>query len=139
MSAFKAQAHMRELKQRLQLSLAGATFQDNLDGDGYPELQMTVGSEVQFVKIKTVDNAGRVDGLGLPQESYAPHKCMILRDGDTISSVEARERLVAACTKLGMKLEVWQINTLPSSFDLTGATKLYEVASDEIHSLTKSQ
>lgn len=136
---FKAQAHMRELKQRLQLSQAGAVFSDDLDASGNPIMKMTVGSEIQFVKIEAVDNAGRVDGLGLAQRSYSPHKCTILRDSDTISDLAARERLSAACAKLGMKLEIWQIASLPVSFDLTGATKAVELGSDEQHPLTKSQ
>jgi len=138
MTSFKAQAHMRELKQRLSLSIAGATFSDSTDANGNPSMTMTSGAEVQEVHIEDVGNAGRVDGLGLPQRAYSPHKVQVLRD-PTASSVEAREKLTAACAKLGMKMEIWEVTPMPASFDLTLATLVAEIRSDEVNPLTQSQ
>lgn len=139
MTAFKSQAHMRELKQRLQLSLSAAAFTDALDNNGLPSLKIVKGSETMFIKIDLYDNAGRVDGLGLAQRVYSPHKCQILQDEDTISDKAMRAIVLAACAKLGMKIELWEKATLPSSFDLAGATLAAEIRSDEINPLTQSQ
>lgn len=139
MSEFKAQAHARELKQRLQLSVAGAALSDSLDSSGLPVVKLTKGSESIFVKIGLADNAGRVDGLGLAQRVYSPHVAQLLQEKSaSATELEARAEVLAACAKLGMKLEVWEKAT-PASFDLTGATKVATIASDEINPLTMSQ
>ena len=138
MANFKAQAHMRELKQRLSLSIAGAVFSDSVDANGNPEMKMASGAEIQFIKIQDVGNAGRVDGLGLAQRAYSPHQVQILRDA-AVSDAAAREKLSAACAKLGMKMEIWQDASMPAIFDLSSATKVVEIRSDEINPLTSSQ
>ena len=138
MSEFKAQAHMRELKQRLGLAIAGAVFTDALDASGQPELKLVANAETIFIKISMLDNAGRVDGLGLPQRVYSPHKVQLLQD-DTAADKAVRAKALAACAKLGMKLELWEKAVLPASFDLSGATQVAEIRSDEIHALTMSQ
>lgn len=139
MANFKAQAHMRELAQRLSLSISGATITQSLDANGMPEAKVVKGSETIFIKITDLGNAGRVDGLGLPQRAYSPHQVQILQDLDTISDKDARAKVLAACAKLGMKLQLWEKATLPASFDLTGATQVAEIPSDEINPLTMSQ
>jgi hypothetical protein len=142
MSLFYAQAASRRLKESLQLSVAGAALSENLDSNGMPILKCAVSGETQFVKITTVDNAGRIDGIGQPQESYAPHKATLLRSaaGAAVSE-EARARVLAACSKLGMKLEVFESAAQPTDYatDILSATKLLEIRSDEQHPLTKSQ
>jgi hypothetical protein len=138
MAQFKSQAHARELKQRLSLLVSGLSISENVDSNGMESLKLVKGSETIFIKIDVSDNAGRVDGLGLPQRVYSPHICKILR-GDTPSDLALREIVVAACAKLGMKLEIYEIATLPSSFDLTGANLIVSIPSDEIHGLTLSQ
>ena len=138
MSNFKAQAHERELKQRLALSLAGAVFSESLDADGFPQLSVIRGAETLFIKISALDNAGRVDGLGLPQRVYSPHKCQILQATAAVDA-ELRAKAFAACAKLGMKLELFEIALLPPSFDLTGASLVASIPSDEINPLTQSQ
>lgn len=142
MSLFKAQAHMRELKQRLQLQMASAVFTDSQDANGMPIEFIVNASESQFVKIEVDATAAsaRVDGLGLAQQVYSPHKVTILRSSTAVDNA-TRERLVAACGKLGMKLDIYQIAGTPSSYasDLAGATLLVELRSDEINPLTQSQ
>jgi hypothetical protein len=138
MAQFKSQAHARELKQRLSLLVSGLSISENVDSNGMESLKLVKGSETIFIKIDVSDNAGRVDGLGLPQRVYSPHICQILRD-NTPSDLALREIVVAACAKLGMKLEIYEIATLPSSFDLTGANLIVSIPSDEIHGLTLSQ
>jgi hypothetical protein len=139
MSVFKAQAHARELKQRLSLLIAGAVITSSLDSSGQPETKIVSGAETIFVKISLQGNAGRVDALGMPQTVYSPHQCQILQDGDTVSDKNARAIVLSACTKLAMKMELWEINTLPSSFDLTGATLISSIPADEINGLQQSQ
>lgn len=138
MTAFKCQAHSRELSQRLKLAIADLAIDEALDANGMPELKIAKGAETLFVKIETLDNAGRVDGLGLPQRVYSPHKCTILQDA-AASDLEVRAKVLAACAKLGMKLLVFENAAMPTSWDLTGATKTAEIASDEINPLTQSQ
>jgi hypothetical protein len=138
MTAFKCQAHSRELSQRLKLSIADLAIEEALDANGMPELKIEKGSEAILVKIETLDNAGRVDGLGLPQRVYSPHKCTILQ-ADAASDLEVRAKVLAACAKLGMKLMVYEAAAVPASWDLAGATKTAEIASDEINPLTQSQ
>jgi hypothetical protein len=138
MSSFKAAAHVRELKQRLSLSLAGAVMSDALDANGNPSLKIVLSGETQFVHVEALDNAGRVDALGLAQRSYSPHVCQILRD-TVAADAAARDKVLAACTKLGMKLEIWEIAAVPASFTLAGAAKAYEISADEINPLTSSQ
>jgi len=138
MAQFKSQAHARELKQRLSLLVSGLSISENVDSNGMESLKLVKGSETIFIKIDVSDNAGRVDGLGLPQRVYSPHICKILRAA-TSSDLALREIVVAACAKLGMKLEIYEIAILPSSFDLTGANLIVSIPSDEIHGLTLSQ
>jgi hypothetical protein len=145
MSLFKAQAHMRELKQRLKLlmsaaSFSGSQYADQLDANGMPILKVVNAGESQFIHIETVGNAGRVNGLGLPQDSYSPHKAEILRvPAANAADAATREIVLSACSKLGMRLEIWEQNPLPASFDLSGATMLLALPSDEINALTMSQ
>lgn len=139
MSLFKAQAHMMELKQRLSLLISGAVFTESVDSNGMPTLQLVASGETIFIHIETEGNAGRVDGLGMPQRAYSPHKVQILRDSDTITSQNVRDIALISCGKLGMKMEIWGQATLPSSFDLTSATLALTLPSNEIHGLTMSQ
>jgi len=138
MSAFKAQAHMRELKQRLGLLISGAVFTDALDADGFPQLNVAAGGESIFIAIVADGNAGRVDGLGLAQRVYSPHICQLLEDA-TPSDNGVRAKVMAACAKLGMKLQLWEIAGIGGSFTLAGASMTAEIRSDEINPLTTSQ
>lgn len=145
MSAFKAQAHMRELVQRLKLSIQGATIKQATDADGLPAIKVEKGADAILVKIKVDGNAGRVDGLGLPQRAYSPHICQLLQDADQTSadSKELKVRLAAAVAKLGMKVEVYEkdLADLPEAdaFDISTATLITILPSDEINPLIQSQ
>ena len=145
MSEFKAQAHMRELVQRLKLSIKGVVIEQAQDADGYPAIRVEKGTDAILVKIKVDGNAGRVDGLGLPQRSYSPHIAQLLQDSDQTDqdAKELKVRLASAVGKLGMKVEVWDrtLATLPaaSAFTTTGASLITILPSDEINPLIQSQ
>ncbi len=108
MSVFKAQATMRELKERLSLQLPSATISDAQDANGYPEIRVLYSTEIATAKISQDGNAGRVDGLGLSQRSYSPHLAELLVDDDQTSAAsrELKARMTAAMGKLGMKLTI---------------------------------
>ena len=148
MSAFKAQATMRELKQRLQLLMPTATIQDALDADGFPAITVTYSTEKAAAKIITDGNAGRVDGLGLPQRSYSPHIAEMIQDSDQVTqaSKELKIKMVSAMSLLGMKLYIKEeikanIDTTPANFDadFAASTDLVKLPSDAINPLIQSQ
>lgn len=146
MALFKAQAHMRELKQRLSLLLPSDAQADSLDANGMPQLKVAASGENIFVKIQALaDGAAHVDGLGLAQRVYSPHECLILReDGATASDVVARNTILAACAKLGMKLSVKEAAGVGAAASYAAAEALSPadvivLPSDEIHKLTMSQ
>ncbi len=150
MSAFKSQAHMRELKQRLQLTLPSATITEALDSNGYQSLKIVYSTEIALAKVAQDGNAGRVDGLGLAQRSYSPHIAQLLQDSDQTSaaSKELKARMVAAMAKLGMKLIIREdvkadlAAASAATFDAAFAAAAATVAtlpSDEINPLIQSQ
>jgi hypothetical protein len=151
MSAFKAQAHMRELVQRLKLSLAGATIDQAQDANGLPSIRVEKGTAKACLRIKMDGNAGRVDGLGLPQRVYSPHVAEMLQDSDLTDtdSKQLKLRMAAAVAKLGMKVVVWEIAdaSIPVNAqdyadvaDLSAVCDLVDVLpSDEINPLIQSQ
>lgn len=138
MTAFKAQAHMRQYKQDLKISLVSPTFVDTTDADGFPILKVTASSETFFAKIETLGNAGRVNAVGLPQQAYSPHKCTLLQDS-TITSRNVKYRSIARAMLMGMRLDIYEVNPLPSDYDLTGATLVSSIEPDDINKLTDSQ
>ncbi len=148
MSVFKAQATMRELKQRLSLQLPSATISDAQDANGYPMIRVLYSTEIATAKIAQDGNAGRVDGLGLAQRSYSPHIAELLQDGDqvTAASAELKARMAAAMGKLGMKLIIRSDDkaNLPASAAghdaaFAAAAAVATIRSDEINPLTQSQ
>jgi hypothetical protein len=150
MALFKAQAHMRELKQRLSLLLpSSVSYTDSLDANGMPQLQVTSAvPENEFIKIQTeADNAQHVDGLGLPQRVYSPHECIILREAAASANAadaSIREIITSACSKLGMKLTIREGTGVAaaasySAADALATTTVAVLPSDEINKLTQSQ
>jgi hypothetical protein len=152
MSVFKAAAHMRDLQQRLQNILPDATiFTANVDPtDGMPTLTILTEAENENVKIYVDGNAGRVDGLGLPQQAYSPHICSIVQDSATADAAEFKSRanIVAAAAKLGMKViltkaasagaaTTWALAQAAVTAD-SGAISI-TMPSDDINPLTMSQ
>lgn len=141
MSVFAAQAKERELKQRLALVMPTATFREALDADGFPALEVTLGADIALVKIVTDSNAGRVDGLGLPQRVYSPHIIQMLQD--TAAGKVLTAKMTAAVAKMGCKIKIRE--TAVSSLtlaafdaDFAAATTVCELPSDEINPLTTS-
>lgn len=146
MSLFKAQAHMRELRQRLSLSIPAATFVDDLDANSMPILVVSHASEKQFIKIETLDNAGRVDALGLPQRVYSPHKCSLIREATATppADILGREIVSAAIAKLGMEIDIYEGTGVKTAANYAAAEALaptvtVKIRSDEINPLTQSQ
>ena len=142
MTAFKAQAMAQRLKQQLPQVVAGVTVVQSLDVNGFPTLACTVSAETVFVKITDQGNAGRVDGIGMPQRAYSPHKVQILREniGTSVEPTQwpLREAVVAESVKLGSLVEIWEMED-PTVFDLTTATLLVSLPQDPINKLTNGQ
>jgi hypothetical protein len=150
MSAFKAQAHIRELKQRLQLTMPSATITEAMDADGFSSLKIVNSTEVFLCKVITDGNAGRVDGLGLPQRSYSPHIAQALQDSDQTSAASKalKARMSAALAKLGMKMIIKEDTkanlaaataaTFDAAYAAAPATVI-TMGSDEINPLIQSQ
>lgn len=150
MSVFKAQATMRELKQRLQLQMPSAVMTDAQDANGYPAISILYNSNTALAKIAQDGNAGRVDGLGLSQRSYSPHIAELLQNNDlvTVASAELKARMHASMGKLGMKLIIKAdsdanvVAAGAAGFDAAFTAAPDAVAtlrSDEINPLTQSQ
>ena len=133
MAVFKAQAHSRELKQRLKLSYKGATIAESQDSEGFPTLTLTKATATSVIKIYMDGNAGRVNGLNLPQQVFSPHICEVTQDDGTLGVLDADQlemiaRVTAAVAKLGMKVIIQ--NT-------AGIVAI--LGSDEINPLIQSQ
>ena len=142
LAPFKSQALMRDLKQRIGLTLAGATYTDSLDASSYPQMLVVKGSESSFLKIEATDNAGRIDGLGISQTSYGPHKLTLIQVADAdASDDEQRAKVMAEAVKTGC--EVWVYShaavAFPTTWALTGCTLRAVIKSDAINPLTSQQ
>jgi hypothetical protein len=123
---------------------------DALDSNGYPAVSILYSSETVLAKIAQDGNAGRVDGLGLPQRSYSPHIAEMLQDSNhtTAAAKELKARMAAAMSKLGMKLIIKEdtnanlVSAGAAGFDAAFAAAPATVAtlpSDEINPLIQSQ
>lgn len=138
---FKAQALMRDLKQRLELSIPSVSFEENLDSSYYPILKVSSASESIFIKIEPVAT-DRIDAIGLPQTVYAPHKTIILEkeDGAGIDSA-LRIQVLSQCVRSFTEVLVYQIAAanFPSQYDLTGASLIATVKADVIHGINAQQ
>jgi hypothetical protein len=142
LAPFKAQALMRDLKQRIGMTLAGAAYTDSLDASSYPQMLVVKGSESAFLKIEAVDNAGRVDALGIAQTSYSPHKCSLIQLADAdAADDEMRAKVLAEAVK--SFTEVWvyahAAAGFPSTWSLAGCTLKAVIRSDAINPLTSQQ
>lgn len=135
MSAFKAQAMMRELKQSLELLVPGLSIEEGTDASFFPLLRAAKGGESLFVKIEMLpDLAGHKDGLDLPQRIYSPHKITIERDAVMVEAA-FKEIVSSECVKLGSKVSIYEkagvaASTDLTGFNLTGATLVVELKVD---------
>lgn len=145
MSAFKAQAHARELTERLKVG-QNLKVEQAVNADGMPILKVSaLSGSPAYIKIETDGNAGRVNGLNLPQQSYSPHIATLLVDNDA-AAVVLTVKVAMETSKLGMKVKFYNTDTadLPATilgFDaaLGDATLQGEMKSDAMFPLTLSQ
>lgn len=137
--AFKSAAMARGLKQEIELTVPGVVIEESMDSAHFPIMKFVKGSETIFVKIETKESAGRVDGIGLPQRMYSPHEIVMLQDSDTVSDKNLRYHLMASVAKMGSKISVYEIATMPADFTLTGATLVSTIKSDSIFGSVNSQ
>lgn len=139
MTMFKAQALMRNLKQELSEILSGVAYTDSTDSNGMPILKLVASSETIFVKIEVDDpNDGRVNSVGVAQQRYSPHKATILQDS-TATSKAVRYSVEAKVIQLGTKVLMYEVNPLPSSYDISGASLITTLWPDSINKLTDQQ
>lgn len=136
-TAFKAQAMARRFKQQVALVVSGLTLTESFDSSNYPIEKVVKGAEIVWVKIESRGNAGRVDGLGLPQRAYSPHKVIILRSS-TATDVAVREACMAEAVRLGTLVEIWEAATVPA-YDLSSAVLVASMPNDPVHGLTNAQ
>lgn len=155
MSAFKAQAMSRNLREHLELTISGLTVKEASDSSFFPTLLVTKGvgasQESIFIKIDMLpDSAQHKDGLDLPQRNYAPHRLTILREdaagAEAPQQPELRERVSAACSAQGAQVRIYEkegvrLATDPATYDLTGATLIATMGTDDRkqNPLTNSQ
>ena len=139
MSAFKAQAMARNFTQRLKAQAASVTISQTLDANSMPIMAISKGGETIFVKIEVDANAsGGVNAVNAPQERYSPHAVSLLRDS-TATDIDLREKASIEAAKLGCKVNLYEVNPLPGSYDLAGATLVAAIPSDPYNKSTLSE
>jgi hypothetical protein len=144
MSQVTAQAIMRGLKERLDLTVAGESYKESLDANGFPILEMSKGGENCFLKIAMIDASGHVDAFGLPQRQYAPHKATVVKEASaTLAQIESSIKFMAQVTKLGMNVEVFEGTGAGAAVDFAAAlalsAKVADIKANEIFGMTLSQ
>lgn len=132
MSVFKANAIARNLKERLEASLANATITSE-NSDSFPVIRVVRGSETVLIKVDVfVPVVDLTNLVGNNQEIYAPHRLIILRDNSP-SDVPLREVVTAEVAKSGSTFEIYEIASMPPSFSLTGATLIVKILGNPWH------
>jgi hypothetical protein len=140
MTAFKAQAHMRTLEEHLSEQIAGLTFTTTYDANFNPTDLFVANSESIYVNIATDTSQPRVDALGLTQRAYSPHIATILQvPAANASDFGVRAIVLSAVAFLGTKVLLYEINPLPGSYTLSGATLVATMYPDAINKLTDQQ
>lgn len=147
MSMFKAQAMARDLKMRLELSIAGITVTQYLDANGFPTLKVMKSSDlVGYCKIEDFGNFSRIDGLGLTQRSYSPEIIKVAQEdiGTTAPTTMAeRYPMLAEIVKCGSSVSIYEKEALADSetdVDTIAALSLLcEIKSDVINPVLSSQ
>ena len=141
MAAFKAQATAMLLQQNLQLQLPSVVIALSYDSNFFPILKITNASEIQYVYIEAEpDGSAHVNSLGLPQTVYSPHQAIVLRvpDADAVDP-NTRNLVAFEVSKMGMKIQIYEVTPIPASFTLAGATLVSTIGSDPINKETESQ
>lgn len=111
---FKSQALSRDLAVRLK-NRGVSVVSEDVDSDGFPIIKCDDGTgDSVWIHIQTdyqrQEDAGQVDGLGLPQRTYAPHVVEVLKEETGAlytATIDALATIVIAeASKLGTKLSV---------------------------------
>ena len=55
------------------------------------------------------------------------------------TQLEMREKVLAEAVRLGAEVQIWEIATAPTSFDLTNATMIVDIFPDPMNKLTNQQ
>lgn len=117
----KAEALVRELKERLELRLAGSaridTVREARDSDGYPALFLSdggteaAGNPVIAIRIKQTDMVSK-DVFGNDAKAYAPHVCEVAYEKDGTEAEPDRKDIEIAMWEIarnGVKVQVKEI------------------------------
>jgi hypothetical protein len=117
----KADALIRELKERLELRFAGSaridTVREAKDSEGYPALfcsdggNEAAGQPVIAIRIKQIDMVSK-DVFGNDSKAYTPHVCELAYELDGTEAEPNRKDIEIAMWELarnGVKLEVKEI------------------------------
>lgn len=142
MTAFKAQAHMRTLEEHLKEQIAGLTYTTTYDSNFNPTDLFVNGAATEsiYVNIATDTAQPRVNSLGLTQTAYSPHIATVLQvPAADAADFGMRAILLAAVAFLGTKTYLYEVNPLPASYTLTGATLVATIYPDAINKLTDEQ
>lgn len=121
MTAFKAQAMIRDLQERLQgLLPAAATYATAYDSNFNPTIAITNAGETVYINIQPIANQGRVDSVGNSQQSYSPHVVTLL-ELTTVTDLNTRNIALNAATWLGSQTNVWTNTAFgaPVTFTIT--------------------
>jgi len=122
-SLAKAEALVRDLKEKLELRLKGAaagrvdTVREAKDSDGAPYLVLsdngteTAGNPVIFIRIKQIDAVSK-DVFGNAMSAYAPHICELAYELDSSEAEPSRLDIIKVMfelAQLGIRTQVKQI------------------------------
>lgn len=124
MTMFAAQAVVQKLKENLDLAIGQESYALSYDAAGFPILKVTKGQNL-FLKCDIYEASGMVDGLGLPQRVYSPHKMIFICE--TLATLTAKEsffKVLAYASQMGMKLEVFEGTGVGAAADYAAALAL---------------
>jgi len=138
---FKAQSLARDLAVTLQYSIKGSAVASQSDSNGFPVIQVSVGAKKSWISITTdaavSDEAGKVDGIGLPQRVYTPHVCTLVQEAAATAdatTMDMRSQMLAHVVKLGTKVLVKEGTNVEDAASYTAALALTPVLTAKISS-----
>lgn len=147
-NVFKSVAVSRDLAVRLKNRIKSVIVVESIDAQRFPTQKVSIGAKSVFIRIST-DSArsledGHVDGLGLPQTVYSPHKVELLQEvalTADATTAALRVQVISECAKLGMKLIVLEGTNVEDAADYAAAAVLATtvaatIKSDDINPLT---